>query len=108
MTSTSKELLDILQKRLVNDKSNLISMNRLVLLDMLHVFGAHESGSIRLEEELTICRNDRYRDTKRHLTELAKLRGLLRRFACDCDEPCDGADKPCVSWLVKEALNETH
>lgn len=107
MTSTPKELLEILQKRLMNDKSNLISMNRQVLLDMLYVFGSYESGTIRLEGELVMCRSDRYLDAKRSSAELTKLHNMLRKFSCDCKQPCaTGAEITCPSWGIKEAIGD--
>lgn len=107
MTSTSTELLEILQKRLMNDKSNLISMNRQVLSDMLYVFGSYESGTIRLEADLAMCRNDRYLDAKRSSAELTKMHHMLRRFSCDCTNPCvTGGDEPCPSWGIKQAIGD--
>jgi hypothetical protein len=106
MTSAPKELLEILQKRLMNDKSNLITMNRQVLLDMLYVFGGYESGSARAENELEMCRNDRYLDARRSAAELTKMQHLLRRFSCECMEPCDTGKAPCDRWGLREAIGD--
>lgn len=106
MTEASKELLEILQKRLVNDKSNLITMNRQVLMDMLYVFGRLNADLIKSESELATCRNDRYLDARRSATTLTTLHSLLRRFSCECDEPCDTGKTPCDRWGIREAIGD--
>ena len=106
MTEASKELLEILQKRLVNDKSNLITMNRQVLMDMLYVFGRLNADLIKSESELATCRNDRYLDARRNATTLTTLHSLLRRFSCECDEPCDTGKTPCDRWGIREAIGD--
>jgi hypothetical protein len=107
MTSASKELLEILQKRLVNDKSNLITMNRQVLLDMLYVFGGLNAELTKSESELATCRNDRYLDARRSAKTLTTLHSLLRRFSCECEEPCDtGKAEPCPRWGILENIGD--
>ena len=107
MTEASKELLEILQKRLVNDKSNLITMNRQVLMDMLYVFGRLNADLIKSESELATCRNDRYLDARRSATTLTMLHSLLRKFSCECDEPCGaGEGEPCPRWGILETIGD--
>ena len=107
MTEASKELLEILQKRLVNDKSNLITMNRQVLMDMLYVFGRLNADLIKSESELATCRNDRYLDARRNATTLTMLHDLLRKFSCECDEPCGaGEGEPCPRWGILETIGD--
>ena len=106
MIDEAKIYLDILQKRLVNDKSNLITMNRQVLMDMLYVFGRLNADLIKSESELATCRNDRYLDARRSATTLTTLHSLLRRFSCECDEPCDTGKTPCDRWGIREAIGD--
>lgn len=104
MTSASKELLEILQKRLVNDKDNTITMNRQVLLDMLYVFGGLNAELIKSENELATCRNDRYLDARRSATTLTMLHSLLRRFSCECEQPCEVGG--CKRWDIRDAIGD--
>jgi len=104
MTSTPKELLAILQKRLVNDKDNTITMNRQVLLDMLYVFGGLNAELTKSENELATCRNDRYLDARRSAKTLTMLHSLLRRFSCECEEPCKVGG--CERWDIRDAIGD--
>ena len=107
MIDEAKIYLDILQKRLVNDQSTIITMNRQVLMDMLYVFGRLNADLIKSESELATCRNDRYLDARRSATTLTTLHSLLRRFSCECDEPCDtGEGEPCPRWGILETIGD--
>lgn len=108
MIDEAKIYLDILQKRLVNDQSTIITMNRQVLMDMLYVFGRLNADLIKSESELATCRNDRYLDARRNATTLTMLHDLLRKFSCECEEPCGAGvvGESCPRWGILETIGD--
>jgi hypothetical protein len=106
MVDETKVYLDILQKRLMSDKATLVPLNRQLLTDMLFVFGRLHADLIKSESELATCRNDRYLDARRSAAELTKMQHLLRRFSCECTEPCDTGKSPCDRWGLREAIGD--
>lgn len=108
MVDEAKVYLDILQKRLVNDSATLIPMNRQVLMDMLFIFGRLNADLIKSESELATCRNDRYLDARRNGTTLTTLHDMLRKFSCECEEPCGAGviGEFCPRWGILENIGD--